>query len=822
MKNCSEIFQRLMTKVLGGLEDMGVKYFIDDILMAANEDNPPPLPGESFEEYKKTINMIFDKPQEPPFPCVLPPHRVENIIHILEKCSFYSPTGSDDEIEEGEVESSNNDKTAVLDMDEIWELVELALKQRVISQQSTAAESLPSTSHQEAEAPPAAFSGGRSPDVGSPHRSSDISRKKSRESSRRHRSKSPVDDLYPKERRRQHRSRDSPDNSYSRKKDERHRRRKSQDSRSESPDDSYNRKKEKRHSRRRRSRDSPVESPDDSAYRKKDGKRPRRRKSRDSLGESPDDSYNRKKDEKRHRRRKSPDSRSISPDSVYYRTKDEKHRRRHRSGNSRSKSPDNTAYRRKDEETSQKRLTKDPSPKALNVNFPVDDEDDYGVLLCQEMKKRKLLPESDKEPEIRVKKEPEDQGRSLAASTIEESVIEGETKNFQDVKKEMKIEIPEEKKFVISSDYFCDLCQKALNSQVTWESHINGKKHAQKLKLQTVGEIAKGSLSIPKTPALVSEDIPRFANAPLGKKRVPRQNAVPRLQQTIDEYRDSPLPGLDTVQEIISPMDVDYYCGLCDAPCKSVSIMPHLIGFKHQLRAVRKISPEFYERNKDRQDKRFKADLRHVLMEHERRYGRGYIQVFNEVEDPGTRPAYDQPGPSWSNPYPAVKLEKRGGDPGVAEKDQWLDMSKGDFFCTLCDSHMNNVNMWEAHVRGKRHLGNAKKIPGANISKMKSERIPNAVSRLEEMIDEEFTDEMVVGLDYIRETRGLNGEIYNCFLCGSCSTNFDILDHILLLKHRTRYLEKLYTDGKINAIKDIDNLALKDNNYRIALINDGV
>lgn len=35
--------------------------------------------------------------------------------------------------------------------------------------------------------------------------------------------------------------------------------------------------------------------------------------------------------------------------------------------------------------------------------------------------------------------------------------------------------------------------------------------------------------------------------------------------------------------------------------------------------------------------------------------------------------------------------------------------TKSDFCCTICNAHMNSIQMWESHIRGKRHLKNSKK-----------------------------------------------------------------------------------------------------------------
>lgn len=49
---------------------------------------------------------------------------------------------------------------------------------------------------------------------------------------------------------------------------------------------------------------------------------------------------------------------------------------------------------------------------------------------------------------------------------------------------------------------------------------------------------------------------------------------------------------------------------------------------------------------------------------------------------------------------------------------------------------------------------------------------------------------MILGLNAIREVkiRETNSASYNCFLCFSCHTSMDIVEHIVSLKHRKKYL----------------------------------
>ncbi|GBM91464.1 hypothetical protein AVEN_52164-1 [Araneus ventricosus] len=79
------------------------------------------------------------------------------------------------------------------------------------------------------------------------------------------------------------------------------------------------------------------------------------------------------------------------------------------------------------------------------------------------------------------------------------------------------------------------------------------------------------------------------------------------------------------------------------------------------------------------------------------------------------------------------------------------------------------------------------------------------VSHLEELIFLKCgQNDVLVGLDYIREIQEKNGDIYNCKLC-SCVPTTGILEHLFLKEHKSKYLEMMLTDGYSNAIKDINS-----------------
>ncbi|KAG8177972.1 hypothetical protein JTE90_012658 [Oedothorax gibbosus] len=110
--------------------------------------------------------------------------------------------------------------------------------------------------------------------------------------------------------------------------------------------------------------------------------------------------------------------------------------------------------------------------------------------------------------------------------------------------------------------------------------------------------------------------------------------------------------------------------------------------------------------------------------------------------------ASNMPGPSYRNTtLPHIKKEPND-DTEKSLRDassRYLDRSKGDYLCRLCDSHMNNINMWEQHIRGQRHAKNVKKLPGESLCKMKSVKLHLARSKLEEKINKEASGELIVG-----------------------------------------------------------------------------
>lgn len=116
------------------------------------------------------------------------------------------------------------------------------------------------------------------------------------------------------------------------------------------------------------------------------------------------------------------------------------------------------------------------------------------------------------------------------------------------------------------------------------------------------------------------------------------------------------------------------------------------------------------------------------------------------------------------------------------------DRSYGDYYCKICDSHMNSDNMWEAHVTGKRHIKNVKK--GDTDSKY--EDLENEESNIKYEIRN--VRDPIIGLSYIHEIRRREPNVpplYNCFLChASIATVPLVIEHVISMKHRLNYIKE--------------------------------
>ncbi|GBM19708.1 hypothetical protein AVEN_865-1 [Araneus ventricosus] len=148
-----------------------------------------------------------------------------------------------------------------------------------------------------------------------------------------------------------------------------------------------------------------------------------------------------------------------------------------------------------------------------------------------------------------------------------------------------------------------------------------------------------------------------------------------------------------------------------------------------------------------------------------------------------------QPSTSRQALLPGDIQGKKVGEQKVTDED-CLSRDYSDFYCKVCDSHMNNYSIWESHARGKKHAKNKKKAEEGSLTINNIIEAPHGtISHLEEMILEECgPNDIIVGLNFIRENQGENGDLYNCYLCGSVCPTIDIIDHLYLKKHKTKYL----------------------------------
>ncbi|CAL1295290.1 unnamed protein product [Larinioides sclopetarius] len=385
--------------------------------------------------------------------------------------------------------------------------------------------------------------------------------------------------------------------------------------------------------------------------------------------------------------------------------------------------------------------------------------------------------------------------------------------------REMKQEIKQEPGTASSfgpNDFYCDVCKLILNSETTFSSHMAGKRHKKALRQLSEQEVAKSSvLEITE-----SQNFPK----PPDVDRIELYDEESRIQATCEDA-DLLIVGLDYVREIRGYEDTKYFCDLCCAQCVANSIIKHLIGFKHQMNCLKQYCARSYNwvKDLDKRDKRVDRELKLQLEEAKRLHGKGRIRVFEDVKRNQRSPeSYYPYQPSSSRPVllPGDVQGKNTDELTVTDED-CLSRDFSDFYCKVCDSHMNNYSMWESHARGKRHAKNKKKAPIGLVTNSNFVEAPRGtISHLEEMIYEQCgPNDIIVGLNFIRENQGENGDLYNCYLCGSVCPTIDIVDHLYLKKHKTKYLEKMLSDGFYNAINEISSLPIGET-AREGLIDD--
>ncbi|CAL1295301.1 unnamed protein product [Larinioides sclopetarius] len=396
----------------------------------------------------------------------------------------------------------------------------------------------------------------------------------------------------------------------------------------------------------------------------------------------------------------------------------------------------------------------------------------------------------------------------------------GSSRNFNSyMQREMKQEIKQEPgsaSYYGSNDYYCDVCKLILNSETTFSSHMAGKKHKKALRQLSEQEVAKSSVL----------EITEFQNFPRppDMDRIELYEEESKIQETC-ENADLLIVGLDYVQEIRGYDDTKYFCDLCGAQCVANSIIKHLIGFKHQMNCLKTYCYRSYSWIKDleKRDRRVERELKSQLERAQRIHGKGRIRVFKDVKRSKRSPEHfnpHQPSTSRQLLFPGDVQGKKVDEQKVTD-EECLSRDYSDFYCKVCDSHMNNYAMWESHARGKRHAKNKKKAEeGGGMNSNFIEAPCGTISHLEEMIIEQCDpSDIIVGLNFIRENRGENGDLYNCFLCGSVCTTIDIIDHLYLKKHKTKYLEKMASDGHHNAINEINSLPIGES-AREGLVDD--
>lgn len=131
------------------------------------------------------------------------------------------------------------------------------------------------------------------------------------------------------------------------------------------------------------------------------------------------------------------------------------------------------------------------------------------------------------------------------------------------------------------------------------------------------------------------------------------------------------------------------------------------------------------------------------------------------------------------------------------------DRTMSDFYCKICDSHMNSEQMWESHVSGKRHLKNVKKEPGEMPSKVKSLKVFESPKLMEVVKN---VHEPLVGLGFMTELQRADpclNPSYTCHLCQANLTWSVVIDHILGTKHRLAYM-KAVDPEEYNVINNIE------------------
>ncbi|CAL1295296.1 unnamed protein product [Larinioides sclopetarius] len=368
------------------------------------------------------------------------------------------------------------------------------------------------------------------------------------------------------------------------------------------------------------------------------------------------------------------------------------------------------------------------------------------------------------------------------------------------------VKLFEDMRFIkIDRNLIHKICKLVVKSEKIFNSHMAGKRHKKALKLISEKEAAKSLVLKTKE----SQNFPKLPDV----ECIQLHEEQSKIQE-ICENTDLLIVGLDHVREARGYDDTKYFCDLCDAQCDANSIIKHLAGYKHQMNCLKTYCYQSFcwVKTLDKRERKAEKELKLRLKEIKRLHGKGRIKVFKDVIRNQRNPEHlnlHQPSTSKQAPLPENVQGKSPDDQKVTDED-CLSKDYLDFYCKVCDSHMNNFAMWESHARGKKHAKNKKKAEeGARTNDNFIEAPQGTISHLEKLINEQCDpNDIIIGLNFIRENQGDNGYLYNCFLCGSVCTTIDIIDHLHLKKHKTKYLEKMLSDGHQNAINEINSLSI--------------
>lgn len=241
-----------------------------------------------------------------------------------------------------------------------------------------------------------------------------------------------------------------------------------------------------------------------------------------------------------------------------------------------------------------------------------------------------------------------------------------------------------------------------------------------------------------------------------------------------------------------------YKCGLCRASYYLDEILRHLNGYKHKINCVKHCDMTAY--SKIRSMSKYKASykLPEILKQLINKYGQGRIAVDKVRKNKDSRL-------SKTNRLSANEkycTRHNVGDGNYELLSSRPDTSYFDFYCKICDAHMNSKIAWVSHVYGSKHKRKCAKKSEQPSCRTKSVEIPNTRSVLMDQLDK--IQEPVVGLNAIQEIRTNDQSPlrYKCFICCSCITPIHIVDHILSFNHRKNFLEKI-KHPRFQILKDL-------------------